>query len=300
MRIRGLPTALSRAAPVVVLVLSAIGFAGVYAAGVLTRPGQIVENRALDASTFLSRPGGLLALVSTPNIAIALGVLVVLGLVLRRYRPITRAVTVVAVSTVLSQLLKNGVLARPDFLGEVSANTLPSGHTAAYASVLFALLIVLPPKARTIAALVSSVVLGVVVVQLLAFGWHRASDVIAALLLVTAVVALAHLVLPDRGAPAARSDIGTRAPAARSDVGTRALLVLGALVGAVLVAASIAFAAALALDRSLATTHALLLASQVMCLAAVSLAVMSVLWVQRSSARQLLPGRPVGGIIEGI
>ena len=289
MRIRGLPTALSRAAPVVVLVLSAIGFAGVYAAGVLTRPGQIVENRALDASTFLSRPGGLLALVSTPNIAIALGVLVVLGLVLRRYRPIARAVTVVAVSTVLSQLLKNGVLARPDFLGEVSANTLPSGHTAAYASVLFALLIVLPPKARTIAALVSSVVLGVVVVQLLAFGWHRASDVIAALLLVTAVVALAHLVLPDRGAPAARSDVGTRA-----------LLVLGALVGAVLVAASIAFAAALALDRSLATTHALLLASQVMCLAAVSLAVMSVLWVQRSSARQLLPGRPVGGIIEGI
>uniref|UniRef100_UPI003988DF4F phosphatase PAP2 family protein n=1 Tax=Conyzicola sp. TaxID=1969404 RepID=UPI003988DF4F len=187
-----------------------------------------------------------------------------------------RAVGVVLVSTVLSQLLKNGLLARPDFVGDVSANTLPSGHTVAYASVLFALLIVLPSRPRTIAALAASVVLGVVVVQLLAFGWHRSSDVVAGLLLVTGVMALAHLVLPDRGAPPVRSDSGTRT-----------LLVLGAVVGGVLIVASIAFAATLALDTSLATTHALLLASQIMCLAVVSLAVMTVLWVQRSAPAQL-------------
>ncbi len=258
------------------LVLSAVGFTAVYVAGVLTRPGQVLENRALDASTFLASPGGLLSLVSAANIGIALGVLVLLGVALRRFRATARAVGVVLVSTVLSQLLKNGLLARPDFVGDVSANTLPSGHTVAYASVLFALLIVLPSKPRTIAALAASVVLGVVVVQLLAFGWHRSSDVVAGLLLVTGVMALAHLVLPDRGAPPVRSDSGTRT-----------LLALGAVVGGVLIVASIAFAATLALDTSLATTHALLLASQIMCLAVVSLAVMTVLWVQRSAPARL-------------
>jgi hypothetical protein len=272
MRITVPRTQPTRAASAVVLVLSAVGFTAVYAVGVLTRPGQVLENRALDASTFLASPGGLLSLVSAPNIAIALGLLVVLGLALRRIRPAVRAVAVVLVSTVLSQLLKNGLLARPDFVGDVSANTLPSGHTVAYASVLFALLIVLPAKTRTVAALAVSIVLGVVVVQLLAFGWHRSSDVVAGLLLVTGVMALAHLVLPDKG----------RAPVP-SDAGTRTLLALGALVGGVLILASIAFGTTLALDTSLATTHALLLASQIMCLAVVSLAVMTVLWVQRSA-----------------
>ena len=269
-----------RAVPLAVLVFSAIGFATVYGVGVLTRSGQIVENRALDASTFLTRPGGLLSLVTQPNIAIALAALVVLGLLLRRPRPTARAVGVVVVSTVLSQLLKNGLLLRPDLLGDFSANTLPSGHTVAYASILFGLLIILPPKPRTIAALGCSVVLGIVVVQLLAFGWHRASDVVAGLLLVTGVMALAHLVLPDHGLAATRSDFGTRA-----------LLVLGAVVGFVLLVATVAFVATLALDVSLATTHTLLLASEVVCLAGVSLAVMTVLWVQRSSPAPLWGSR---------
>lgn len=275
-----------RAVAVSVLVLSALGFAAVYVVGVLTRSGQIVENRALDASTFLTRPAGLLSLVSQTNIALALAALVLLGLALRRLRPTARAVGVVVVSTVLSQLLKNGLLARPDLLGDISANTLPSGHTVAYASVLFGLLVILPPKPRTIAALGCSVVLGIVVVQLLAFGWHRASDVVAGLLLVTAVMALAHLVLPDR-----------EAPPVRSDAGTRTLLVLGALVGLVLLVATIGFATTLALDVSLATTHTLLFASEVMCLAAVSLAVMAVLWVQRSTPA-LLSSRPQKSTIE--
>jgi len=289
MRISPRRVARPRAAATAVLVLSAVGFATVYAIGVLTRPGQIVENRALDASTFLTRPGGLLSLVSAVNVAIALAALVVLGLALRRPRATVRAVGVVVITTALSQLLKNGLLARPDYLGDVAANTLPSGHTVVYAAVLFGLLVILPPKPRTVAAVVVSVLLGVVVFQLLAFGWHRASDVVAGLLLVTGVMALAHLVLPDRG----------EAPR-RSDLGTRALLVLGALVGAVLVVATIAFAATLALDRSLATTHALLLASQVMCLAAVSLAVMTVLWVERAAPKLTLPARPARSSIEGI
>lgn len=278
-----------KAAAGVVLLLSAIGFATVYAIGVLTRPGQIVENRALDASTFLTRPGGLLSLVSAVNVGIALAVLVVLGLALRRPRATVRAVGVVAVATALSQVLKNGLLARPDYLGDVAANTLPSGHTVVYAAVLFGLLVILPPKVRTIAAVLVSVILGIVVFQLLAFGWHRASDVVAGLLLVTGVMALAHLVLPDRGAERSHNDIGTRA-----------LLALGALVGVVLVIATIAFAATLALDSSLATTHALLLASQVMCLAAVSLAVMTVLWVERAAPTLALPARTARSSIEGI
>ena len=74
----------------------------------------------------------------------------------------------------------------------------PSGHTVAYASVLVSLLIVAPARTRYLLALVIAVPMGIVSYQLLEYGWHRLSDVLGGLLLVTLLAALTFVVRPDR------------------------------------------------------------------------------------------------------
>jgi hypothetical protein len=263
----------TRALSTAVLLVSGAAFLVVYVVGVRTRRGQDLENLALDASEYIDRPGGLLSLVTVPNIAIALLAILVIGLVSRRVRPAVRALGMIALANVLTQLLKYGLLSRPDFLQTAEANTLPSGHTVAFASVLLGLLIVLPARPRPIAGLLSCVVLGIVTFQLLAFGWHRASDVIAGLLLVTGLIALAQLALPDRE-PAR---IGGRSMSFTLLLGCGVLLLLG----------TASIAAALALD--IGGSQALLLASQLLCLTGVVVAVVVTLLLQRTISRRARP-----------
>jgi len=263
----------SRALSTAVLLVSGAAFLIVYVVGVRTRRGQDLENLALDASEYIDRPGGLLSLVTVPNIAVALLAIVVVGLAFGRVRPAVRAVGMIALANVLTQLLKYGLLSRPDFLETAEANTLPSGHTVAFASVLLGLLIVLPARPRPIVGLLSCVVLGIVTFQLLAFGWHRASDVIAGLLLVTGLIALAQLLLPDR-APAR---IGGRSMSFTLLLGCGVLLLLG----------TASIAAALALD--IGGSQALLLASQLLCLTGVVVAVVVTLLLQRTISRRARP-----------
>ncbi|MCU1544730.1 MAG: hypothetical protein JWM50_2595 [Microbacteriaceae bacterium] len=257
------------ALPLAVLLVSGIGFVAVYWVGVLTIRGQVVENRALGASDFLDRPDGLLSFVSIGTIALSLGILVLIGLASGRYRGIVRATGVVVVSNALAQVLKYEVLSRPAYLDDSSANTLPSGHAVAYASVLLGLIIVVPVALRTVAAIGSAAVLGVVVVQLLAYGWHRASDVLAGILLVMGTAALSQLLYSDRG----------REPGpARGRPALRALMIVSVL----LVVAIIAIGIVATVDRSIATTHVLLLSGQMLCVAGVSVASVITVLLQRS------------------
>jgi hypothetical protein len=161
------------------------------------------------------------------------------------------------------------VLSRPAYLDDSSANTLPSGHAVAYASVLLGLIIVVPVALRTVAAIGSAAVLGVVVVQLLAYGWHRASDVLAGILLVMGTAALSQLLYSDRG----------REPGpARGRPALRALMIVSVL----LVVAIIAIGIVATVDRSIATTHVLLLSGQMLCVAGVSVASVITVLLQRS------------------
>jgi hypothetical protein len=252
-----------------VLLVSGVGFVVVYSVGVLTIRGQMVENRALGASDFLDRPDGLLSFVSIGSIAVSLCVLVLIGLASGRYRAVVRAAGVVIVSNALAQVLKYEVLSRPAYLDDSSANTLPSGHAVAYASVLLGLIIVVPVGLRTIAAIGSTAVLGVVVVQLLAYGWHRASDVLAGILLVTGTAALSQLLCSDRG----RDRVPVRGRPA-----LRGLMIVSVL----LVAGIVAIALVVTVDRSIATTHVLLLSGQMLCVAVVSVASVTTVLLQRS------------------
>jgi membrane-associated phospholipid phosphatase len=244
--------------PLAIALVGGIGFAAIYVAAVLTHRGQTVENRALSGAGYGTHSHELLGLVTIPNIAIALLVTVAIALARRNVRAAFRVVTVIGAANVLAQLLKYTVLTRPDLADSSAANTFPSGHTVAWASVAIGLLLVLPAVARPVVAFVGAALVSIVAFQLLAYGWHRASDVIGGLLLVLALAALAMLFIPD----------SARIPAARRSSGmiTLGLLAAGFALG---VLALGALTALFAIDGDLASERMLLLSSQVLCVTVV-------------------------------
>lgn len=102
------------------------------------------------------------------------------------------AVIVIAGANVTTQVLKQYLLDRPDF-GHGTLNSLPSGHTTVAASAVGAALLVAPRLARPLIAAVGGLVTTLTGASTIVAGWHRPSDVVAALavsLVWTAVVAL--------------------------------------------------------------------------------------------------------------
>jgi membrane-associated phospholipid phosphatase len=182
----------------IVFLVATASFVGVYLIAVRTTSGQIVENRALETSLPQYESLGLLRLVSVQNLAFASAALIVIALLSRRVDAAIRVVAILGLSNALTQVLKYHVLSRPDFFEDWTTNTFPSGHTVAYASVLVSLLIVAPARSRYLLALVIAVPMGVVSYQLLEYGWHRLSDVLGGLLLVTLLAALTFVVRPER------------------------------------------------------------------------------------------------------
>jgi membrane-associated phospholipid phosphatase len=108
------------------------------------------------------------------------------------------ATLLIAGANVTTQLLKYG-LARPDYGIDPErayvGNSLPSGHTTVAASVAVALVLVLPPKARAVAAVIGAGYAGTAGVATLSAGWHRPSDAVAAFLVVGVWAAVAGLLL---------------------------------------------------------------------------------------------------------
>jgi membrane-associated phospholipid phosphatase len=285
--------------PAAIWVLSTLAFVGVYISAVLTQEGQYVENSALDASTFGNQRDELLSLVTIPNLALALVVLALAGAAFRGVRGGLRVLAMIVAANVLTQLLKYAVLERPDFAEAAADNTFPSGHTVVYTSVLLGLLMVLPAAVRPIIGVLCAAVLGTVAFQLLEYGWHRASDVVGGVLLVVAMVALAHLLLPDRrhggilvrrgfGADSTsrrfgrRSTDSLRVPSGTTSPVNRLLMWALLAVALLGIVGGAGFAAVLAIFQNLATTHNLLIATQIICVAATTSAVVVTLALQRT------------------
>ena len=102
------------------------------------------------------------------------------------------AVVVIAGSNVTTQLLKHSVLDRPD-VGLGTLNSLPSGHTTVVASAVGASLLVAPRVWKPLIALAGGFATTLTGASTIVAGWHRPSDVVAALavcLVWTAGVAL--------------------------------------------------------------------------------------------------------------
>lgn len=169
---------------------------GSYVLGVSTPLGQRAEDSVLDAAEFTYSPPPPLNLVSIPSVAIAL---VLIGVLAGFVHGIRRAlvVTVVpALAIVASQLLKQQLLTRPQLFELDLPNTFPSGHMTVFTVLTAALIWAVPTRVRSFVTLGGAALLAAAGWQLLAYGWHRPSDVLGGLALGTLAFSLACLVRP--------------------------------------------------------------------------------------------------------
>lgn len=164
------------------ITVGTLGVLGLYLAAVRTTTGQRIDNilmeRALADERLAPR---LLELVHTvgPMLMVPLAGGVALAGLVRGWRTALGAGIGAAVCLVLPQIFK-ATLPRPQLADPWPlGNSLPSGHTAAVAAVVVALLVVAPRPWRLPVLLLgtlATLLMGVLVVTL---GHHRVSDVLA-------------------------------------------------------------------------------------------------------------------------
>lgn len=109
------------------------------------------------------------------------------------WRAVFAAGVVIVGSNVTTQVVKHGLLERPD-LGYGVHNSLPSGHVTVVVSVVAALLIVVPSGARAPVAGLGTFASGLTGLSTIVAGWHRPADVVAALLVVLTWCAIAVVI----------------------------------------------------------------------------------------------------------
>lgn len=117
------------------------------------------------------------------------------------------AAVVIVGANVTTQVLKHSLLDRPD-LGLGTLNSLPSGHTTVVASAVGAALLVAPRPWRPVVALLGGFATTLTGASTIVAGWHRPSDVIAALAVSLVWTALVSLVLRGPAAPVVGTSAG--------------------------------------------------------------------------------------------
>lgn len=213
--------------PALAALAALVGALLCWAVFVRSAQGQVVDEVAFAGSgqtrgLLEAQARGVLSVVSEGSLVVGMLVAVAVAVARRAWGAAAAAVVVVAGSNVATQVLK-ALLPRPA-LGLGAENSLPSGHTTVAASLAVALVLVAPPRLRGAAAVAGAVVAASMGVSTLVAGWHRPSDVVAALLVVAAWTCGVVAVL--RRLPARTTPAPSRAP---RPAATRVLVVVGAL-----------------------------------------------------------------------
>ena len=190
------PWSAARALGVALAAVAAL--VGVYVAFVQTHRGQRWDQLALYhlGQSVVPRDAvrTLLETVTVGGVAVILVVFVSVALVRRRWVLACAAVALVVGANLTTEVLKHDLLNRPD-MGYGQLNSLPSGHMTVVASLILAGLLVVPRGARWLVALAGSLAVTVTAVGTVVAGWHRPSDVVAALAITLAWGALIVAVL---------------------------------------------------------------------------------------------------------
>ncbi|GMA32523.1 phosphatase PAP2 family protein [Litorihabitans aurantiacus] len=140
----------------------------------------------------------VLGVVSIPFLVAAMVVVVAIAALRRQWGDAGRAVAIVVGANISTQGIKEDFVVRQELPGLPDlANSLPSGHTTVAASVAAALLLVAPRPARPLVAILGGAYTAATAVATMSLGWHRPSDVIAAVAVVTAWTLL--VVVPGSG-----------------------------------------------------------------------------------------------------
>ncbi|MCV2394922.1 phosphatase PAP2 family protein [Actinotalea sp. M2MS4P-6] len=180
-----------------VAVLAGLSVFVVHLLFVTSVSGRQVDGAALEGAEYgrgrlwqVAEP--VLSVISVPFVIVVVLVAMLMAVLRRRIALAVQVAVLVVGSNVTTQVLKN-YLVRPDLgLDDRIANSLPSGHTTVAASAAAALVLAVPRRYRALAATVGAVYTAATGISTLIGGWHRPSDVVAAL---GVVMAWAGLVL---------------------------------------------------------------------------------------------------------
>ncbi|WP_341359435.1 phosphatase PAP2 family protein [Georgenia sp. M64] len=195
-----------RATALAAAVISGAGVWLVWWFFVTTAAGQEVDEIAFEGSRIgrwrlMDSARDLLDVVSVPFLMVVVLVGMVVAGLRRQWWLAVAVVVVVAASNVTTQVLKN-VLVRPDMdISEATVNSFPSGHATVAGSVAAAAILVTAPRWRWVTALLGATYAGATGVSTMVGGWHRASDVVAAILVVGAWTFLTLAVLGPAATP---------------------------------------------------------------------------------------------------
>jgi membrane-associated phospholipid phosphatase len=217
-------------APFAAMLLAAAAAGATYQAFVRTPLGQRVDTAAMRGGDvqhprvveILSRTLNGTTLASLVLVCLAAAAI---GILRKRIDLAIGASLLVLGANASTQLLKTQ-LVRPDLDDFPAPNSFPSGHTAAAASVAFALIMVLPQAVRGTVALAGAGYVTVIAIATVWAEWHRPSDTVAALLIVLAWGSLASFGVRVRRF---RSSGASRRP---SRVATLPLVAVGAVTAA--------------------------------------------------------------------
>lgn len=126
------------------------------------------------------------SMVSVPMLLAVGAIILVAILVRRRYALLWRSAVALIAANLLTQVAKD-LLVRPDLgVGHALANSFPSGHVTLAVSVALILVYAVPDRWRALASVLAWAAILTISVAVLTAGWHRLSDVVAAILIATA------------------------------------------------------------------------------------------------------------------
>lgn len=197
-----------------------------------TTTGQQLDNTAFRGSsigrgTLWQWAEPVLNVVSVPFVIAVLGTTAVIALLRRRWLLAIQAIVLVVGANLTTQLLKHVIWDRPALAEPAGAvsNSLPSGHTTVAASAAAVLLLTVPRANRPWVTLLAAGYAALTGVSTMIGGWHRPSDVAAAMTVVLAWAGMTTMVTaytapdPSEGSDRSRTPIALVA----------ALLALGSL-----------------------------------------------------------------------
>lgn len=191
------------------MIVVALLFVLVYYYSVHTARGQFIDSVAMASLiTWTHRfHNATTVILNAVTLPVMIAVMIISGLIaIIRHRAALalRVVMMIAGAALTSYVLKFYILSRPD-LGVTHGvpNSFPSGHVTAAACAAFAFIMVVPHRARPWAALFGAAITSLMGIVVISHSWHRLSDVIGAILVVTFWALLTHPIersrCPSRG-----------------------------------------------------------------------------------------------------
>lgn len=165
-----------------------LAFLALAIGGLFTATGQALDQLVLDVAVRGGTQVGWMSevlrrSVSIPTILFAAVVVMAIAAIRGRFALALRAGIMILGANLMTQVFKSYLIHRPYMgIGFDLPNSFPSGHTTVLMSLALAHVVVLPRRARTVTALVISLVVSVAIISIVMLGWHRPSDVAGGIL----------------------------------------------------------------------------------------------------------------------